>query len=247
MDKENQETPKKKVAILFFGLTRSLKDIYSSLEENLFTVLKNNNFDYDNFVHTYSLPNPYTDPITKNTTYDYDNESYKILNPKHYIIEEQIAVAKKLNIGQYFTHVSNWEGCAPTYRKGCYFIRNMVLALYSKKRLVDLFSQYKNDYDYVIITRPDQAFNNKFNVNSFLLLNDSNIIIPKEHSYTGINDRICIAKPNNAIIYGNAFGPLLAYSKKKAIVSEAYWKWYIIHVCKLKIIYGSILATLVRM
>jgi hypothetical protein len=237
---------KKKVAVLFFGLTRSLRDVYPSLKQNLFNVLIENNFEYDNFVHTYTLPNPFQDPITQKITYDYDNESYKILNPRDCILEEQMSVAKNLQIGRYFTHVSNWVGCASTYVMGCYFIRNMVLALYSKKRLVQLFARYKDEYDYVIITRPDQAFNNKLNVGAFSLLNNGNIIVPREHSYTGINDRICIARPRNAILYGLAFNFLLEYSKIKALVSEEYWKWYITEVCKLNITYGSLLATLIR-
>jgi hypothetical protein len=238
---------RKKVAILFFGLSRSVKDVYPSLKENLFDVLTENNIEYDNFVHTYSLPNPYQDPITKKIIYNYDNDAYKVLNPRDYIVEDQVLVAKQLQINQYFKYVSDWEKCAPTYRDGCAFIRNMVLALYSKKRLVELFAKYKNEYDYVIITRPDQAFNTRLNPVAFKLLNDSNIIVPKEHSYTGINDRICIAKPNNAIVYGLAFNLLLEYSKRTAIVSEAYWKWYITKVCRFKIVYGSLRSTLVRM
>jgi hypothetical protein len=243
----DQQIPKKKrIAILFFGLTRSLPNVYASLKENLFDVLTNNNIDYDNFIHTYTLSNPYKNPITKSIINNYDNDAYKLLNPRDYILQNQDLVKQKLIINQYYTYVSNWQGCAPTLELGCSFIRNMVLALYSKKKVVELFSKYKNEYDYVIITRPDQKLDNKFNINAFRLLNNNNIIIPKEHSYTGINDRICIASPQNAIIYGLAFDYLLAYSKKKAIVSEAYWKWYISNVCKLNIIYGSLLATLIR-
>ena len=38
------------MAILFFGLTRSLKDVYRSLKENIFDVLTNNNIEYDDLV-----------------------------------------------------------------------------------------------------------------------------------------------------------------------------------------------------
>jgi hypothetical protein len=246
---------KKKVAILFFGLTRTLKDVYPSLKQNLFNVLIENNFEYDNFVHTYTLPNPFQDPITQKITYNYDNESYKILNPRDCILEEQMSVAKNLQIGRHFTKDVGWGGYAQIcanqwncteFAAGCALIRNMVLAVYSKKRVTELFSKYKDDYDYVIITRPDQAINNKFNVGAFSLLNDGNIIVPREHSYKGINDRICIARPRNAILYGFAFNFLLEYSKIKALCSEEYWKWYITEVCKLNIIYGSLLATLIR-
>ena len=95
----------------------------------------------------------------------------------------------------------------------------MVLALHSKKKVVELFSKYKSEYDYVIITRPDQKYNTKLNINSLKLINENNIIIPFEHSYEGINDRFCIANPKNAITYGLAFNSLKNYSELKSIVT----------------------------
>ena len=240
------KTPKK-VAVLYFGLARSLKKVIPFLERGIYSVLRENNIEYDNFVHTFSLPNPYIDPINKSVIKDYDNDSYKLLNPRDFIIEDQNMVSKRLNIKEYFSHIGTWHGCASNHIECCRLVRNMVLALYSKKRVAELFSKYKHDYDYVIITRPDQAIDNVLNIRCFSLLNEDNIIIPKEHSHSGINDRICIAKPRNAILYCQAIDWLLQYSKKKEVISEAYWKWYILRVCKLNIIYGNLQATLIRM
>jgi len=121
----------------------------------------------------------------------------------------------------------------------------MVLAQHSKKMVTNLFKEYKNSYDYAMITRPDQALHNKINPTAFNLLNNDNIIIPKEHSYLGINDRLCIAKPNIAIIYGNSFTYLLVYSEKKTIVSEVFLKDYL-KLNNIHIIYSPITATLIR-
>ena len=242
-----QDTPPKKVAVLYFGLARSLKRVMPSLERGIYSVLRANNIKYDNFVHTFSLPNPYIDPINNSVIKDYDNDSYKLLNPRDFIIEDQNVVSRNLDVKEYFSHIGTWLGCVPNHIECCRLVRNMVLALYSKKRVAELFSKYKDEYDYVIITRPDQAIDNFLNPKCFSLLNKNNIIIPKEHAYTGINDRICIAKPQNAIIYCQAFDRLLQYSKKKEVISEAYWKWYILKVCKLNIIFGNLKATLIRM
>jgi len=219
----------KKVAILFYGLTRSLRKTYDNIKSNLFDELTNNNYEYDTFIHTYSLNNPYINPWSSEHVVNYDNTSYQILNPKEYIIADQEQVEKSLNIPQYYSKkkLGNWANCASTPEMTKYLIRNMVLALYSKKKVVQLFSKYSSEYDYVIITRPDQMLDTKINVNAFQMLNNNNIIIPYEHAYEGINDRFCIAKPNNVIKYGMSFNYLKFYSKIKSIVSEIYMKDYL--------------------
>jgi hypothetical protein len=236
---------KKKVAILFFGLTRSLNDVYSSLKTNIFDVLTENNIEYDIFIHTYALPTPYTNPYINTKIENYDNESYKLLNPKYYIIENQNNAENKLQIPKYFANLSDWAGCATTFEKKCFFVRNMVLAQHSKKMVTKLFREHQADYDYVIFTRPDQALHTKINPSVFNLLNNNNIVIPKEHSYLGVNDRLCFAKPNIAIIYGNSFNFLLVYSEKNTIVSEVFLKKYL-KINNIHIIYSPITATLIR-
>jgi hypothetical protein len=236
---------KKKVAILFFGLTRSLTKIYDNLKTNIFDVLTNNDFEYDIFIHTYVLSNPYINPWSGENVYNYDNNAYKILNPKYYILENQDATEKKLNIPRYYAKLGNWNGAANDTKMKCYLVRNMVLALHSKKCVTNLFSKYQHEYDYAIITRPDQLLNTPLNINSFKILDDNNIIIPQEYSYSGINDRFCISKPKNAIIYGLALNKLLHYSEKKSIISELYLKDYLTFY-KIKILFSPLKASLVR-
>jgi len=249
-------TPKPKVAILFFGLTRSLRKIYNNLKEKIFDELTNNGFEYDIFIHTYILENPYINKWSKENITNYDNEAYKILNPKYYLLENQNKVESKLNIKAYCTKLGNWAGCAQTPFMKQYLVRNMILALHSKKMVTKMFAEKKDEYDYVIITRPDQKYNSKLNVRVFDLLvtnnndnqidkNEKNIIIPQEHSYHGYNDRFCITRPNNAIKYGYAFDMLLAYSLKKSIVSEVFMKDYLTHL-KLNIIFSDLKASLER-
>ena len=182
----------KRIAIVFFGLTRSLRNIYENLKENLFNELTKNGYIYDIFIHTYSLENPYINPWSGESISNYDNKAYEILNPKYYLIEKQSKVEQKLNINSYCSNLSNWKGCANTPEMRRYLVRNMVLASHSKKMVTKLFKEHKNEYDYVIITRPDQLLHTKINTNVFSFLNDRNIIIPYEHSYYGYNDRFVL-------------------------------------------------------
>lgn len=235
----------KKVAMLFFGLTRSLRNTYSNIKENIFDQLTNGGYEYDTFIHTYLLDNPYINPWSGEKVTDYDNSSYEILKPRDYILQKQNLVEKKLRISQYFAKLGNWAGCVNSTNMKAYLVRNMVLALHSKKKVVELFSKYKSEYDYVIITRPDQIYNTKLNIQSFNLLNEKNIIIPVEHSYHGYNDRFCIAVPNIALIYGLAFNSLKKYSEVKSIVSEVYMKDYLLNN-NLSIIFSNLKANLIR-
>lgn len=236
---------KKKVAILFFGLTRSLPNIYSNLEQNLFNQLTKHGYEYDTFIHTYVLSNPYINPWSGEHVNNYNNKAYQILKPKDYILQRQDLVEKRLKIPKYFAKLGTWAGCAKTPEMCAYLIRNMVLALHSKKQVTELFMKYKNNYNYVIFARPDQFLDTPFNPISFKLLKTNTIIIPKQHSYFGVNDRFCVAKPNEACIYGLAFHSLLPYSKNYSIVSEVFMKHYL-EFSKLNIIYSSLQAHLVR-
>lgn len=236
---------KRRVAIIFFGLTRSLRNNYNNLKKNIFDELTNNNFSYDIFIHTYKLENPYINKWSGEKISDYDNKAYEILNPKYYIIENQNKVEKMLNISSYCSNLSDWKGCANTPEMQRYLLRNMILALHSKKMIITLFEQYKNDYDYVIITRPDQILHTKINTDIFSRLTNKSIIIPFEHSYYGYNDRFCIAKPVVAIKYGYALNMLKFYSKLGSVVSEVFMKDYLTSL-GLKIIFSPIKSQLVR-
>jgi hypothetical protein len=236
---------KRKVAILFFGLTRSLRKIYDNLKENIFDELISKGYEYDIFLHTYSLENPYINQWSGERVDNYDNDAYKVLNPKYYIIENQTNIEKKLNINSYCSKLGNWKGCANTPYMKRYLVRNMVLALHSKMMITKLFEKHKDDYDYVIITRPDQKLHSKINTNIFSVVNDRNIIIPFEHSYHGYNDRFCIAKPNVGIKYGKALYALKIYSRFNSIVSEVFMKDYLTAL-GLNIIFSPIKTHLVR-
>ena len=67
--------PKKRVAILFFGLTRSLNKTTESLHKNLFNHLTDNSIDYDIFIHTYKIFGSYNNEWSKEKTSNYQNEN----------------------------------------------------------------------------------------------------------------------------------------------------------------------------
>jgi hypothetical protein len=212
----------KKVAILFFGLTRSLEKTRASLAKNLFAPLNDNLIHYDIFIHTYKIFGPYKNMWSRENTDNYNNEDIEtLLNPKYFIFDNQETIVNSIDFNEYYKKLGNWTGMTPEMTK--YLIKNMGLALYSKKQITLLFDKNIDDYDYAIILRPDMQLNNKIDINYFNELNDHNIIVPKKDWFRGCNDRICIGKPNVISYCGKLFDELQMYSEKKGIISERFF------------------------
>ncbi len=210
----------KKVAIIYWGLTRGLKHTIKNLEENLFSVLRDNNVEYDNFIHTWYFEGKYENNRHKVKNVNLDFEEYKLLNAKICLVEDQDEVIKNFNFEQY-------------HMKGDCFRNNFqshdfyILSLISQKRIIKEFEKVKDEYDYVIFQRPDIIFDKKFNINWFNLAKD-NILVPSFGSLRDkpyYNDRWCLANCDDAIKYGTSFDFLLVYSKMKMICAEGYTGW----------------------
>ena len=212
----------KKVAIIFFGLTKTLEKTNESLIKNLFTPLKENLMDYDIFIHTYKIFGPYNNIWSGENTNNYNNEDIKkILNPKYFIFDNQETIVNSIDFNEYYKKLGNWTGMTPEMTK--YLIKNMCLALYSKKQITLLFDKNIENYDYAIIIRPDTILYNKLDINYFNELNENNIIVPKKDWFSGCNDKICIGKPNIISYCGKLFDELKIYSDNKSIISERFF------------------------
>jgi hypothetical protein len=213
----------KKVAILFYGLTRTLGKTINSIKKNLFTPLDDNLIKYDIFMHTYKIDGPYHNIWSREHTDNYNNEDVEaLLNPKYLLFDNQETIINSIDFNEYYSILGyDWTGMSDEKKK--YVIKNMCLALYSKKQITLLFDEKINDYDYAIIVRPDTQFYNKIDINYFNELTCNNIIIPEKEWYRGCNDRFCIGKPNIISYCGKLFDELKTYSQNKGIISERFF------------------------
>jgi hypothetical protein len=212
----------KKVAILFYGLTRSLDRTYESIKSNILEELTSNNIEYDIFIHTYRINSPYYNKWSGETVAHYDNEQYKLLNAKYIMIENQDDVINMHDFEAYYSNLGNWTFIEPQQDLTKYLIRNLAIALYSKKQITEVFEKYKHEYSHVIIMRPDLYIYNKLDLSVMNILDNTNIAIPDTEWFYGCNDRLCIATPEIACYYGKLYYYLLSYSKEKSIISERF-------------------------
>jgi hypothetical protein len=116
----------------------------------------------------------------------------------------------------------------------------MVLALYSKKRITEILEEYIEEYDYVIITRPDLKYTTPIPFTQIISpLTDHTIVIPSQEWWLGCNDKMCICKPNVGVFVGKLYDNLQLYSTRKSIVSELFFKdmldTFQIEICPLEI------------
>jgi len=223
-----------KVAICYFGLTRSTKYVYQSHFTNLFNVLKQNDIEYDTFIHTWKTNfNVVWDKIYKHPI-DYDE--YKLLKPTHYQIDDQDAFTKTVDSNfhlYYYQHVMSTIGHGPHGEWLPMLIRNHLCALESQRRVFKMVTDTSNNYDAIIFIRPDALLMNEIDVSSILSLEENDIVLITPESldsasWEGLNDQFCIGHPKTIGRYANRIDEIADFRKFNGrIVSEKYVKFIV--------------------
>lgn len=203
-----------RIAICFFGITRSLKYTINHINKHIFNVFKQNNIEYDTYVHTYYLER-YFNRRAGERLNKVDNNEYKMLKPDYLQIDNQNDILKKLDVKQYRTHRDPWTS-------GYNCVDNFILAQYSKLQLVKMIKKGGKQYDYILYMRPDCDYLHPFILSYFDNVDDNTICIPNFHNIGPhkFNDRFCITNMNTYKLYGNVFHELLDISRIKPLHSE---------------------------
>ena len=208
-----------KIALVFWGLTRSLNETYPNIKEKILDHLKISKIDYKIFLHTYYFKGGYTDKRTGEMNIELDFDEYKILNPDYYKIDNQDEIKKEININEYKKYRYSYEDKT---------IENLICALYSQMRATELIEKSGYKFDYIWYLRPDVIFNNSLPIRWLKWVNDNRFLVPNFASSGGINDRMAILKHDQAMIYGKRFLLIDEYGKLlngKKISSEQFLSW----------------------
>ena len=218
-----------KVALCFWGLTRSLKYTNHSIQEKIINILKNASIMTTNdqneqivdtieltiFLHTYKFKSKYNNPRAKEVGLELDFDDYKLLNADFVQIDDQDEIKKQLNLQQYRTHIDPWNS-------NYICVDNFICAMYSKQQLGKMVTESGQEFDRIIFLRPDVRYINKFDVSWLSIVDDEKICIPGFALFPDFNDRFCIANYKNAQIYCNLFDKMLKYSKRFPLHSERF-------------------------
>lgn len=208
-----------KVAILFWGLTRSVKYTIKSIEDSVYSKLKDADISFDIFVHTYSISGSYVNGRARERIEEYSHLDYSLLKPNFIKIDNRENILKEINTIQYRTHPDPWNTNYQT-------VDNFILAMYSKKQVTQMMIDTGNIYDKVLFLRPDVKYLVPFNPKWITdTESDNKLLIPNFHIFSGMNDRMACCSLNISKIYGTIFDIMLEYSKKRPLHSESIHKF----------------------
>ncbi len=212
-----------KVAVGFFGITRSLKFTIKSISKNVIKPLQELGYDYKIFLHTYELNN-YKNIRTKENYTNIDNEEYKLLNPDYFEIEKQDLVLESINPEKYRTYKDPWD---TNYNS----VDNFLLGQYSKMKLTNIIEKSQINFDYIMFLRPDVEYLNPLEHSFFKNVINKTISIPRfgiyPHAKPHFNDRFAITNQDTYKIYGKVFDELFEISKKQILHSETVLTKYL--------------------
>jgi hypothetical protein len=187
-------------------------------------------FEYQIFMHTYQVGS-YFNRRTKEKADKLDSNEYKLLEPGHFLIENQDKVKAALKLEQYRTHKDPWN---TKYNS----VDNFILAQHSKLQIVKMIKKSGEHFDYVIFLRPDVKYIQKLKKTFFDLTTDNSICIPNFHLHGKykINDRFAITNMATYLCYGEIFNKLLEISKQQPLHSETVIGRILLDMHKLDIV-----------
>ena len=220
-----------KVALAFWGITRSLSQTIDSIRTNIFTVLRKNGIEYTVFLHTYVVPAPFSNIRTKEQNCKLNPLEYTLLDAEYIALDDQDYVRKQLDLIKYRTHKDPWK-------TGYNSVDNYICAMYSKQRVTKLVTESKIPFDRIVFLRPDVRYLTPFRVEWLQSVDNESILVPDFHLYTfKINDRFSVTNYENGVRIGNIFDSMYDYSLKNPLHSETLLYTYVTETLHLRIVY----------
>lgn len=214
----------KRIAICYFGLTRSVHATFSSHHNLLYSPLRAAGHAIDVYMHTWRTDTPHywwtpAPPL--------DYEEYRLLKPDVYKIEEQKEFIDTINFGQVFDEeLYRRVGDAPEGEWHPRLILNHLCALESQKRAFQMAQDSRVAYDHVLFVRPDVRIISPFD--PVWLSVPYPILIPDFEHNNGYNDKFAALSFTTADLYAKRIDEITEFRKTNGrIVSEKYVKFII--------------------
>ena len=212
-----------KVALCFWGLTRSLNHTLASIETCIFQPLREAGIEYSIFLHTYTLYRPYTNVRAGEIGLQLKNTAWKNLQPTKSIVENQDIIDQSLQFELYRMHGDPWGNDEPSvFTKPYETLDNHIRALRSLQQVTGLWTGSPEQFDAVMYLRPDVLYRRRFNIQWLQNLQEKTVLMSNFHLIDGCNDRFAIGKPSVMRVYGNRFTGALEYSRRAPLHSETY-------------------------
>jgi hypothetical protein len=226
-----------KIAIGFYGITRSLGSTINSIRENIIDPCRNY-ADTQVFAHFYNQKN-IENPRTLESG-QLDQNEWKLLSSDFCKIDE-IGESEELELCAEVRKFGNaWED-------GGQSTANLIRQLLSLKRLTN--NIYDIDkYDIIIYVRPDMFYHDPIPIASLQnSIMKNSIFLPGWAFGGGVNDRFSVCGSTAALVFGNRIDFALSYCRKyKSPLQSERFLLYQLAVNKIIIKFFDIRATRIR-
>jgi hypothetical protein len=215
-----------RIAICYWGLTRSTRQVYQTHRDNIWSRLRAAGIEYDVFVHTWATKKPMTwgkiDPPQ-------DETEYKLLEPTEFQRDNQDEFLAGLNFAEYWNEeIFRKHGDGPKYEWYPFLVRNHLCALESQRRVTEMMLASGNEYTFVMYVRPDARIDTPFPVECLSTIGPKDIVIPDFKHCEGLNDRFAVVPWAYCQPYGCRITEIREFRKTQGrIVSEKYVKFII--------------------
>ena len=208
-----------RMAICFFGLTRSLRYTLKSIVSNIYEVLRENHIHYDVFLHTYNLKN-ITNPRSGEYKVKLNASEFYSLNPTYYHVSDQETFLQTINLNEYLVRGDAWND-------GNNSAKNLLCQYNSINFVTEMWltKHHENPYDLVMYLRPDLSYN-KLNVsNLYYAYQNKSLLLPNYHQFGGYNDRFAVGIPSLMEKYGKRMKYLKTYCETHLLHGESFMKY----------------------
>ncbi|AYV86765.1 MAG: hypothetical protein Sylvanvirus8_21 [Sylvanvirus sp.] len=219
-----------RVAICYFGMLRSLKSVVKTHQRHLFSILRNQGYSTDIFMHTWKT-NQGNRVWEQHVASDIDYEEYKVLLPDYYQLDDQDEFTNTLSVADYFDQaLFDSKGCCEGGEWLKDLVWNHICALESQRRVYQMVTDSMKstgiEYEYVFIVRPDTFFHQPFPIEELKNSEYEEVLLRNCEHYGGYNDRFAVGRYDVMGIYTGRLKNLKSYRKtQKRIVAEEYLKY----------------------
>lgn len=218
-------------AIIYFGLTRSVKKTHETHKKYIFDILNKHNLTYKKFMHTWKTKDDTQNVWEEIIPQKIDYLEYQLLSPDFYKLDDEDKFLESINMDNYF-YKDVWEtiGHSPNGEWLPKMVSNHLCMLESQKRGLNMVRECvsKGDkFKFIMFVRPDITIYTELPVDK-LVPNNEEIYIPNHEHNDGLNDQFAIMSYDYAHPYGNRIHELSDFRKNHGrIVGEKYCKFII--------------------
>eukprot|EP00892_Ulva_mutabilis_P003127 jgi/Ulvmu1/12815/UM097_0044.1 len=208
-----------RVALLFFGLTRSLKYTLPSIESNVVGPLQALGLQVDVYLHTY---NDTDDASSRQTS----SEEWRLLKPTAHVITSQELF---LNTSQPLRDAcwgkgTGWVKAPKVVQQRN--TQNLLCQLNSLQEVGDLWLRHsavhRLRHHAVIYLRPDVLYTDPLPVEAITNMTEEAVTIPDWAHYTGMNDRFAALGPRSAAQWKMRLAYTLSHCLDKPLHAEMF-------------------------